>query len=191
MSNFQFPISFKFKGVSRNEGRFIILVLLLIGIFSYFNFQQSYIRARDVARKNDLKHMATALSNYFYDFNQYPPSKDGKILVCGNPENPQECRWGLDGLKDLSDPNYPAYIDFFPRDPQSDSRDYIYISDTRNYQLFASLESDQDAEYNGRVAAKKIKCGKHICNFGVSSLSKVEGDISPATNSAQPVHVKK
>ena len=92
---------FKFRGINKNEGRFIIVALLLIGIFSYFNFQQSYIRARDVARKNDLKHIAAALNNYFYDFNQYPPSRNGRILVCGNPEYPTECKWGLDGIKDL------------------------------------------------------------------------------------------
>ncbi|MBI2590633.1 MAG: hypothetical protein HYW33_02000 [Candidatus Blackburnbacteria bacterium] len=158
----------KFKGVSKNEGKFIVVVLLLIGIFSYLNFQQSYVRARDVARKNDLKHIATALNKYFYDFNQYPPSKNGKILACGSSDTPQECEWGMDGLKDLSDPTYPPYINFFPRDPQSGSRDYIYFSDTRNYQLFASLESNKDAEYNEKIFAQKVKCGKHICNFGVS-----------------------
>ncbi|OGY07830.1 MAG: hypothetical protein A2782_01665 [Candidatus Blackburnbacteria bacterium RIFCSPHIGHO2_01_FULL_43_15b] len=182
---------FKFRGINKNEGRFIIVALLLIGIFSYFNFQQSYIRARDVARKNDLKHIAAALNNYFYDFNQYPPSRNGRILVCGNPEYPTECKWGLDGIKDLSDPSYPAYINSLPRDPQSSSRDYVYISDTRNYQLFASLESDRDAEYNGKVAIRKINCAKHICNFGISSMSKVEENLAPATSSAQPVYVKR
>lgn len=170
----------KFKGVSRSEGRFIVVTLLLIGVFSYFNFQKSYVRARDVARKNDLKHIATALNNYFYDFNQFPPSKDGKMLACGQDENPVECRWGLDGILD--------YISSLPRDPQS-GRNYVYISDTRNFQIFASLESRQDAEYNIKVASRNIKCGKSICNFGVVSSGKADDELQPASDI--PVNVKK
>ncbi len=172
ISNFKFKI----RGVNHRELTFIVIVLGLVGGFSYFNFQKSYIRARDVQRKNDLKHIATALSSYQYDFGYYPPSREGKILACGSFENLRTCEWGADTLRDISDLEYPPYIATLPNDPHQ-SRNlarYKYISNTQNFQLYASLESKNDAEYNENVVSLNLDCGGRMCNFRVTSDDKIQ-----------------
>lgn len=190
-------LNFKFqmRGVSRNEFSFVLMVLALVGALAFLNFQRAYVRARDIQRKNDLKHIATALANYQYDFGQYPPSRDGKILACGAPEAFRVCEWGADGLKDVSDLDYPPYISTFPNDPHQSAGKarYIYISNTQNFQLFASLENKQDAEYNDRVSSLRLDCGGRICNFKVASNEKIEGllDERQAIESVLPNGKKK
>lgn len=185
-SNFQFTrarsaiFNFQLRGINKNELVFIACVLVSIAIVSWINFQSAFIRSRDVQRKNDLKHIASALNNYLYDFGAYPPAIDGKIASCGDPKNPSVCKWGVDAVADLGDPNYPPYINPLPRDPQQGKgRYYLYISNTRNFQLFASLENPLDDEYNGRVAQKNILCGEKACNFGIVSSGRPE-DTLPA-----------
>ncbi len=179
-----------FKGFDNRELRFIVGVLLVVGLASIFNFERAYVRSRDVQRKNDLKHIATALASYAYDFGSYPASRDGKILACGIPEQLRPCEWGADGLRDISDLSYPAYTDPLPNDPQQSEEKarYIYKSNTQNFQLFASLENKMDDEYNRKVADLQLPCMGRICNFMVTSNSAIVGvlDEKSATESVLP-----
>lgn len=170
-SVYKYVTMVKLKDINSNELKFVVSVLALIGIFSYFNFQLSFVRARDVQRKNDLKHIASALASYVYDFGSYPESRDGAILACGTRDNLKPCQWGVDGIRDLTDPSYPPYLDRLPKDP-SEGRTYVYASDTRNFSLFASLEDKRDAEYNDKIALQGLRCGVFICNFRVGSAAQ-------------------
>lgn len=162
----------KKKGMTRNEFLVVVGILAAIILVALPNFSSSKVQARDVQRKNDLKHIRAALSDYFKDFSAYPRVKDGKILACGTSEKLEPCEWAIDTLRDLRDPAYPSYINPLPRDPQHE-RTYFYVSNTRNFQIFASLEETRDREYNKRVEERKLPCGKKICNFGVASSNDI------------------
>ena len=157
--------------MTKIEIRFIVAILVMVGLLSVYNFQSAYLRTRDVQRKNDLKYVAVALDNYFYDFGQYPESLDGMIVACGSGEALVPCVWGKDAFRDVSDLSYPPYIENFPRDPQEEKTGakYVYLSDTRNFQLLSSLENRRDDEYNEEVASQKIACGDRICSYKVVS----------------------
>lgn len=160
------------SGMSKSEVLMVSTILGFIFLLGFFNLQISERRARDVQRKNDLKHVAAALNSYLYDFGAYPASVDGRIFACGTPEHVRVCVWAADGITDLSDPDYPPYINPLPQDPLASTKDYtyIYLSNTRNFQLFASLENSSEAEYNKDVFKRGIKCGSSTCNFGISSI---------------------
>lgn len=164
----------RLAGMTRNEFLVVLGILFSIILLALPNFSSSKVQARDVQRKNDLKHIRAALNDYFKDFSAYPRAKEGEILACGSPEKLEPCEWAVDTLRDLRDPFYPPYIDPLPRDPLHE-RTYTYISNTRNFQIFASLEDKADVEYNERVAKRGIRCGTKICNFGITS----SGDINP------------
>lgn len=157
------------SGMTKNEFLVVLAMLAAVVLISLPNFQTSRVQARDVQRKNDLKHIRAALENYFKDFNAYPRSRDGRILACGNENELRSCEWGEDLVRDIRDPVYPPYINPLPRDPLSPGHSYIYISNTRNFQLFASLEDRDDDEYNKEVAERGLKCGDKVCNFGLTS----------------------
>lgn len=158
------------SGMTKPETIFVAVTLFIIFAFSFVNLKKGEVLARDVQRKNDLKHIDAALNDYLKDNVGYPPSKDGKIMACGNPAGSQPCGWGQDGIG--------SYIQFLPRDPSWDF-DYVYLSDTRNFQLLAHLERKDDDEYNGKVEARKINCGKGVCNFAIADgKTPVDRDLS-------------
>lgn len=158
--------------MTRNELLVVAAILLGIILMALPNFATSRVQARDVQRKNDLRHIRAALAEYFADFSAYPRGKDGKILACGAPEKLTPCEFAVDGLRDIRDPVYPAYINPLPRDPQHE-RTYFYVSNTRNFQLFASLEDTGNIEYNKAVAKRGIPCGTKTCNFGVTNSDDI------------------
>ncbi|MBI2268472.1 MAG: hypothetical protein HYU80_03470 [Candidatus Blackburnbacteria bacterium] len=159
------------QGFTKNEILMVGLILTIIWGLALFNFRTSLVRARDVQRKNDLKHIATALNMYLNDFASYPPARDGKIFACGEIEKPSPCEWGKDGIRDITDSSYPPYIDRIPEDPLAPGKkySYLYVTDGKNFQLFAHLENSKDDEYKEGVARRKLACGSQICNFGVAS----------------------
>ncbi len=156
------------KGMTRTEVLFVASVLLITWTFALFNFREAEIKARDVQRKNDLKHIAAALNDYRGSVRGYPISSDGKILACGDSFN-NPCLWGQNPIVDPQDPQKP-YINPLPQDPSAASGyDYTYLSDGRAFQLYASLERKSDDEYNESIVKRSLLCGKKICNFGVGS----------------------
>lgn len=161
--------------MSKNEAIFTVITLAVIGVFAAFNLAKAQVLARDVQRKNDLKHIATALNAYLQEVGEYPQTKDGKMLACPPYDDLRTCAWGEDKLEATSG----AFINPLPQDPQEPDgkHEYLYLSSTRNFQLFATLERGEDDEYNSKVVARNLKCGSFICNFGVSSTGRPEEDI--------------
>ena len=177
-------------GMSLPEIKVVGAILFVIVAFSLWNFRLANIRARDIQRKNDLKHIKTALDNYAKEVGLLPVSRDNKILACdprvisqeSSPSGNQEiefkpCDWGLDKI--VNPYTEAAFIDGLPIDPlSSQGRTYIYLSNGRNYQLLASLEQKNEAEYNKGVAQRNLLCGDKTCNFAVASSNNLPLDKS-------------
>ena len=70
----------------------LLIVMTILGILStvgFANFQNSRIKAKDIARKTDLQTIAKSLEAYANDYRAYPNSSNGKIQVNGSSIN-----WG-------------------------------------------------------------------------------------------------
>lgn len=175
---------------SKNELIATSIILILIALVSFRNFQISLRRARDAQRKADIGSISNGIHKYSEDFGFFPPSsEDGRIIACKRDEKisledvdenlPLEeklkivfrpCNWGEDPLRDATDLEYPAYIDKLPVDPNFDEgRTYRYISNLKRFQLYASLEGEDEAEYDVEIVERGLSCGEYICNFGRSS----------------------
>lgn len=180
------------KFFSKQELIAIIIILGLVSLVSFRNFQISLRRGRDAQRKTDITGLAKALDFYHQDFGFYPPStKDGRIVACGdetatvNLEMLEEqdlsledkllevfepCDWAEDAIRDVSDPNYPPYYAKLPADPiRKTGHEYRYISNTNRFQLYATLEGDDEAEYDEEIIDRGIMCGTAVCNYGRAS----------------------
>lgn len=159
-------------GMARNEVLVVGFILFVIWGLAGWNFRISQVRARDVQRKNDLKHVVSALGIFLKDNGYYPPSKDGRIAICGSIGKLASCEWGSDGIKNLQEfESSFYYINPLPEDPLEPGGKfrYVYVSDTRDFQLFASLENPEEPEYNKKVFEVGILCGVNKCNFGIAS----------------------
>lgn len=172
------------KFFTKKEILAILIILLGIGLASYYNFLLSLRRARDAQRKDDLGGIATALAKYNQDFGSYPTSSfDGKIVACKDPNEKLKkdskgrfivnfipCEWGKDSLRDVTDPNFLPYLKVIPQDVDKDKgASYRYFSNGRRFQLYAFLEGKDEDEYSLAVEKRGISCGTRICNFGKSS----------------------
>lgn len=169
--------------MSKNERLVVLGTLGVIIVLSVINFGKAQVLSRDIQRKNDLRHTAKALDEYFKDNNGYPGAFDGKIVACGST-TPAPCRWAGDTLG--------LYMGTIPQDPlaASNGYSYSYFSSTREFQVYAHLERIGDGEYNKSIESRGLKCGNQICNFGVASgNTPLDQDLpvnAPATESALP-----
>jgi len=152
-------------GFNKKDTKIISLILFLIVSLTLFNFQMSLRKARDNQRKNDLRNIFDALNIYQEEVGSFPASSpDGKIIACNGKlgENDvmiyEPCEWYQSTLTNLK---------MLPGDPrQGQGRSYYYVSNQKHYQIYASLESNREAEYSPAVVARSLACGKYSCNFG-------------------------
>jgi hypothetical protein len=81
------------------------------------------------------------------------------------------CEYGLDAFRDVTNDSYPAYMEVIPTDPKAkEGFAYLYISNTRRFQIYSYLEGESDEEeYNPNLVARNLDCGNKICSFGKSS----------------------
>ncbi len=174
---------------SKSELKAVCIILLLIFSATLFNYQIAYRRGRDNQRKNDFGDLVRGIESYHETVGFYPPSsEDGKIRACSDRAlRPEEdpfklftaCEWGKDELRDYSGKTGDTFIKTLPQDPyHKDGRIYFYISDGTYYQIYGALEGKDEDEFNPRVEARNIVCGKDLyCNYGRSS-NKTPLDIS-------------
>ena len=173
-SNFYFPFGFK-----KQDFFAVTAILLLLIAAITFNLQISLRKGRDIQRKNDVRSVTDALHAYQSDFGAFPLADDqGRILACvSDPTNPktdeygavvyEPCEWGIDGLKDVFDLDYPAYLTTLPDDPSwSQGRGYYYASSGSRFQFYASLESSTEPEYDNSIITRNLTCGNAVCNYG-------------------------
>ena len=168
----------------------ILIILILIVLVTLFNFQISKKNERDKIRNLDVTNIAKGLEKYRVDYGYYPKSdSEGKIIACKGDEtviqkvngkpvyrtgakkpillNLIPCNWGEDSLYDVTDINYPHYLDLIPADPQFDSGvSYKYESDGSGYKIYVSYEGKTTMDYRKSIKEKKILCGRRFCNAG-------------------------
>ncbi len=151
---------------SKQESLAVVVILSVLFLVSYFNFAKALIRSRDLQRKNDIGEITKGLEEFRTDFASYPQSsKEGRINTCNGG-----CAWGIDPLRDINDLSYPPYMKVIPLDPRTgDGFSYLYFSNGRRFQIYATLEDTSDPEYDPKIVALNLKCGTKICNFGRSS----------------------
>lgn len=163
---------------TKGESRAVIVILLIIGVATFFNLRISLRKARDAQRKADIRSLYDALNQYEADFGYFPKSsQDGKILACAPVEGDRDgdpifspCEWYKDSLRDVFDDSYPPYLKVILGDPrQGQGRSYYYVSSGANYQIYASLESSSEDEFEEAIDARGLPCGQYRCNFGRSN----------------------
>lgn len=157
-----------FKFSSKDKKVIASIFLFLLTVIS-LNLRVSLRRGRDNLRKNDAGAIQHALDSYLSKYKVFPESEDGRIVACFGDDtyydekkeryvNLVACKWGEDGFEDL---------DVLPKDPYYDrGRDYLYISNTKTYQFYISLEGESEAEYTESIVARNLNCGNAICNYG-------------------------
>ena len=178
---------------TKSEGISVLAILGIIGVAMILNLQVSYRRGRDAQRKTDIRNIYDALQKYQNDFGAFPFSEEGKIVACNGQVDEKNtirfspCEWYKDSLKDQFDPDYPAYIVTLPGDPQQGKGAYYYyLSNGKHFQIYATLESSSEDEYDPAIVERQLPCGNRICNFGRSdgqtpldkSLEEYENELS-------------
>lgn len=158
------------------DTRIVLVILLAIVAATLINLRVSFRKARDAQRKADIRSIYDALMKYQHEFGFFPASsEDGRIMACGGRLDEKgfpvfdPCQWYEDALQDVFDPSYPAYLKVIPGDPrQGQGRSYYYLSNSKHFQIYASLESDSEDEYEPAVVNRNLPCGQYICNVGRS-----------------------
>lgn len=115
------------KGFTLIELLIVISILGILAALVTVNFSQARERARDVARKNDLKQIQKALELYKNDQNPQAYAPDIPTLISG------------------------GYMDFTPEDPKEKGLsgswvDYQYTPLGLTYTLKTCLENEGDVD---------------------------------------------
>jgi type II secretion system protein G len=168
--------------IRKNKGFTLIELLLVMAIMGILitmisgSFMTSIRRGRDSRRKSDLSQVSKALELYYSDFGRYPLSAGGVINGCGSGGT-SACAWG-NIFSATSATGSVTYMVQLPDDPGS-SRNYFYATDAggTNYQLYASIEHNQDPDIlTGSQTYQGTNCGVGECNYGIASVNSLPGD---------------
>jgi len=153
-----------FFGFSKNEAVGVLLILISIVALTLINLQSSYRKSRDAQRKADVRSFYDRLQEFQADYGFYPESVDGQIKGC----NPQTVNEEL-MFEVCNSDNDSSYFSKLPTDPKTDEGfAYIYMSNQKHFQVYASLESVSEDEYNEDISRLNLNCGTQVCNFGRS-----------------------
>ena len=133
------------KLFSKQESTAICIILAVLIVISLFNFRIALRRQRDNERVNDLGDIAKALDQYKEKFALYPTNLD-----------------------DLT-----AVMKVVPKDPGTPKGySYLYFTDGRYFQIYASLEGGADeSQYSPVIEKRNLKCGNFVCSYGKASGS--------------------
>lgn len=183
------------KPFSKVEIKVTLFILLLIFGSTFKNLKISERKSRDYQRRDDLASIYKAVHAFHGDFGFFPPSEDGKIKACKGENfdeavknvkitdlnrkdlylsNLRTCEWTKDGLRDLFDSNYPAYLTTLPGDSLWEKgASFYYVSNTRYFQIYAHLEGgSSEIGYDSKIEERSLPCGTKKCNFGRSAFGK-------------------
>jgi type II secretory pathway pseudopilin PulG len=127
------------KIFSKQEFTAIFIILFVIAIISFFNFQTALRRGRDNERENDVSDIAKMLDDYKSKKSIYPAK------LSDLPSSP----------KDPGTPNGYSYL-------------YLTNGKYFQLYASLEGKSEE-SEYNSIIAAVGLKCGNYICNFGKAS----------------------
>lgn len=110
------------KGFTIIELIVVIVVIAVLIALTLPNLFASQVRARDNARKNDLRNIKASLETYRSDNNRYPTTEEGLYILI------------------------PQYQSNIPTDPKG--AQYTYTSDGQSFTLSADLENNLDPSAN-------------------------------------------
>lgn len=148
---------------SKKELAWLSVSLVVIFSLIFINLQSSMRSSRDFQRKDDLGYILKIVDSFQSKYGTIPASLDGQIVAC-NPKQQadnsfvfEKCPWG----------SFSATGDRIPVDPQNDNGiRYYFLSTGKRFQIFASLESFKEDEYEKEIVKRKLSCGKRTCNMG-------------------------
>jgi general secretion pathway protein G len=139
----------------------MLIVMVVIGILAGIlltNMQGARQRARDGARKIDMREIKTALRLYYNDFQAYPANDgQGNILGCGN--GTAACTWGGGAFT----ANGTQYMSYIPKDPINlGSQKYTYTQTNAGdgFELMTVLENKADTDSTNSI----IRCRGSVTN---------------------------
>ncbi len=157
-------------GFSKREIVGLGSILLIIFCATALNLRVSIRKGRDSQRKADLRRISDVLGEYNQDFGIFPFSDKGRIVACVSPEGELDeqgkpilvpCEWAFDGIS--------PYIEALPSDiHHGQGARYYYLSNGKRFQIYASLESSTEPEYDPKIVARNLACGNRVCNFGLA-----------------------
>lgn len=139
----------------------ILGILVTLGLGSYMSAQ---IKSRDAKRKANLSQIAQSLELYNNDKGKYPLGSSGQIYGCG-AGGISVCSWGTSVFSDTT--TGTIYMVKLPTDPAAYS--YYYVSNGKNYQLYAHLENERDSGVLSTITYT-TQCGDE-CNYGIASTN--------------------
>jgi len=145
-----------------------VLAILASVTLAAVNPLEQYRKAQDSRRKSDLSQVQKALEAYYQDFERYPASSTGQIVVANDSGDPTK-EWGS---------SWTPYLEVLPIDPNS-LKQYSYWADTdgQTYRLYTSLDRGtkdpascaSGAQCNA-LPLQGVSCGTGAtCNYGVTS----------------------
>ena len=171
----------------------IIVFLSTIGfivVLTLLNFSASAMRERNENRSKNLDSIVEAMKKFHKTYGFYPKSSpDHKIIACAGEKtlirrgtqdfiNPVPCEWETDQFsEDITDPGLAPLLTIIPTDPDSaNGVRYHYISDGKNYQIYAAYEGKPKLDFNEKVRKLGLTCGTKICNGGKANSEEISLD---------------
>lgn len=130
----------------------LIIVIAIIGILAGLllpNFMASRTRARDAAKKADLKNLKTALQMYYTDYQQYPLSAGSNTDIAGCGANGDQRCNPTAGVYNPFEAGGNSYMKKFPT-----SFRYYENAFADTYVLKATLENASDED----LSISQTKC---------------------------------
>lgn len=158
----------------------VLLIFVVLIAVAIPNFAASIRRARNQVRRDDLGALQKSLADYYTDFGKFPLSSEtGEIVACLAPGstpvkdakghwsiNYVPCSWGIDNFVNVTNGN-KYMLTQISRDPDwQKGASYRYLSNGEMYQIYASMEGNDEAEIDQKIIAKHLYCGNRICNVG-------------------------
>lgn len=141
-----------FSGFTLIELLVVISIIGLLATLMVANLNSARSRARDAARKSDLKNISTALRLYFNDKNVYPANNvSGSILGCG-ATGTSICTWGGQWAVGNT-----TYMEILPKDPIAGQTYFYTVGATLDsFTLASCLENQSDT--SGVVTTNTTWC---------------------------------
>src|SRR3989344_4967747 len=143
---------------TKGEWSTVISIVLVIGLLANYQFNLARSKAQDFERKDHIKGVANALTDYLTDNGAYPQTADGwRLTGCGDMVCPVDegegivCEWdNKDVPNDLACGSY-IYLQPVPRTPDNPKQigrwAYHYLRlENQKMVLEACLELKSDAE---------------------------------------------
>jgi prepilin-type N-terminal cleavage/methylation domain-containing protein len=142
------------KGFTLIELLIVMAILGILATMGFGNFMQSRVKAKDIARKQDLQTIAKSLEAYANDKRGYPNT--GTLV------------WGS-AFSDTTVTPATIYASKLPTDPGGYS--YYYEKSGSGYYLYAHLENTQDSALTTNPITPIAGCGgtEPSCNYRISS----------------------